>query len=319
MLKNNTRLLLILGALVAVFLLVRFLKSEKNVRTFKSELFTLDTAAIGTMKLYPAAEQGEEISFAKSNNSWTVSKSGITSVMEAGQINAMLEQLLQVKPQRLAARGKNKWKQFQVDDSAGTRVLVTSTTGEAMVDVIVGKTTYKQVQPQGQQQQFRGQQQPQIVGLSYLRNKEDEETYATEGFLQMAFNRPFDSFRDKRIAAINGANVRNITVQTPAGSNSFTKGEAGWMIVDQPIDSASMVSWLSSLASLQGQAIDDAFNPSGNPDYAATFAGDNMDNIRISAYSTGADFRIGSSENEGVWFVSDSSGVWKNLFGGIGE
>jgi hypothetical protein len=316
MLQNNKRLLLILVALVAVFLLVRFFKSEKNVRTFKSELFTLDTAAVTNIKLYPPAEGGAEIVFQKESNGWSVSKGAISSSIEQEQIKSMLAQLLEVKPKRLAGRTLEKWKQFQVDDSAGTRVLVANGSGDAVVDLIVGKTTYRQVQPQGQQPMMR-QQQPQIVGLSYVRNAGEDETYATDGFLQMAFNRAFDAFRDKKILDLSAGNLRNISLNTPSGSLSFAKEGDSWMQNGQPVDSAYMANWISNFSFLNGQSIDDNFSPTGPADFTATYAGDNMNDVRLSAWALGAGFRLESSENEGVYFKSDSAGVWGKVFGGL--
>ena len=200
-----------------------------------------------------------------------------------------------------------------MDDSAGTRVLVSNTSGDEVVDIVVGKTTYRQVQPQGQQQMMR-QQQPQIVGLSYLRNSGEEETYASDGFLQMAFNRPFDSFRDKKILDLSVSNLRNVSLRTPAGSTSLTKEGEVWMQNGQPADSASMGSWLSGLSYLNGDSFDDSFSPSGQPDYTATFSGDNMNDVTLSAWNLGEGFRVASSENEGVYFMSDSSGVWGKVF-----
>jgi hypothetical protein len=313
MLQNNKKLLLILAALVAVFLLVRFLKSGSNERTFKSELFTIDTAAVNSIKIYPPADGKEEIAFQKTSEGWTVSKGNITSSLDVNIVNSMLNELQNTKPKRLAGRTSEKWKQLQVDDSAGTRVLVTNTAGEEVVDIVVGKTTYRQVQPQGQQQMMR-QQQPQIVGLSYLRNSDEEETYASDGFLQMAFNRPFDTYRDKSLLNLSVGSVKSITLSTPAGSSSFSKEGEAWMQDGQPADSAAMASWLSGLSYLNGQAIDDDFSPAGQPDYSATFAGDNMENVTLSAWTLGNSFRVASSENEGVFFVSDSAGVWGKVF-----
>ncbi|MEZ4684959.1 MAG: DUF4340 domain-containing protein [Bacteroidia bacterium] len=316
MLQNNKKLLIILAALVAVFLVIRFFKSEKNVRTFKAELFTLDTAAVSSFKVYPSADGKEEIVFQKTGDAWSVSKGTITSPIDKNQINAMLAQLLEVKPKRLAARSSDKWEQFQVDDSAGTRVVVTNSSGEEVVDIVVGKTTYRQVQPQGQQQMMR-QQQPQIEGLSYLRNSGEEEVYASDGFLQMAFNRPFDSYRNKTLLDLNVGSLRSIRITNAEAATSFSKEGESWLQDGQPTDSATVASWISDLSLLSGQTFDDGFSPSGQPDYTATFSGDNMNDVTLNAWNQGAEFRVGSSENEGVYFVSDSSGVWGKVFGAI--
>ncbi|MFK7972164.1 MAG: DUF4340 domain-containing protein [Bacteroidia bacterium] len=312
MLNNNKRLFLILIALVAILTILQLMRSEKTVRSFKAELFTLDTAAVASFSLFPPAHGGEEIAFTKSANAWTVSSGDVESGIDAANVQAMLGQIMEVKPQRLAGRDQDKWKQFQVDDSAGTRLLVKDAAGNALVDLMVGKTSFRQAR--GQQ---RPGQQPQITGLSYVRNFDEEETYATEGFLGMAFNRDFNAFRDKSFLAVNTNNLRSITMNSPAGNLNYIKSPEGWMLNGAPVDSAQIDSWLLSMASLQGEAIDDGFSPAGSADYQATLVGDNMDNVELQAYSTGSDFRIHSSLNMGIWFVSDSAGIWSKTFGNI--
>ena len=51
MLMDNKKLVLILAVLTGLFLLVRWMKGEKNVRNFDTTLFVLDTSKVNTLKL----------------------------------------------------------------------------------------------------------------------------------------------------------------------------------------------------------------------------------------------------------------------------
>lgn len=315
MLNNNLKLLIALAVLTVLFFLVRWTKSDKNVKTFKSELFVLDTSAVQTMKLYSKAQNHEEIQFVRNTGVWTITKGGISSSMPANQMSSLLQSVATIKPKRLAARSKDKWEQYQVNDSLGTRLVLEDKSGKSLVDLMIGKFSYKQL-PQ-QPGQFN--QQPNISGLTYVRNTADAETYATEGFLSMTFNRDFNSFRDKRIVETTPTNIRSIQFQTPIEGNfSLNKLGNQWTLDGVPADSTKVENYLNGLRYLSGNEIDDNFNASSGINYRLTLAGDNMQSINVTAFPQDTLFKIQSNLNPNTTFSSAANGVFDRLFKGKG-
>lgn len=309
--KKNKQLALILAGLVVLFLLIRLIKGEREVRTFKSQLFVLDTTQVNTIKLYPQVENQEVITFTKDVNNWTVAHGSIQSDIPESRIESLLGALLDIKPQRLAARSEDKWSTYQVDDSLGTRVILEDQEGKKLADLVIGKFSYRQAAPQNN---FSGGQ-PNIQGWTYVRNYDEVETYATDGFLSMSFNRKFDTFRDKSLVKANPDNVKRVSIKWP-GEGTFTlaKMENDWRMGDVIADSSKVAGYINQFRSLSGSEIDDTFQPSGSGDYQCTISGDNMPDVSIEAFRVDSTYRLRSSLNPSAIFVSDSSGVFSKIF-----
>ncbi len=309
--SQNKKLSLILAGLVVLFLIVRWVKADKKVSTFKTQLFVLDTAQVNTIKLYPQVEAQEEIRFGKDINAWNVSKGNIQSTIPKNQVQNLLGSLLTIKPQRMAARSSDKWSTYQVDDSLGTRVVLEDAEGKKLADLVIGKFSYRQVAPQNN---FGGGQNN-IQGWTYVRNYEEEETYATDGFLSMSFNRDFNSFRDRKMVECNPNFVKNIRFQAPNNAG-FTLSKLGddWRMGDVLADSTKVANYLNQLRSLSGTDIDDTANPSGAGDYQWVLSGDNMADISVTAFTSPTGFNLRSSINPNTVFSSDSTGVFSQIF-----
>ncbi len=311
--KKNRQLAAVLAGLIVLFLIVRWVKSDKEVSSFKTQLFVLDTAQVQTIKLYPQTEQQAEIQFNKDIGNWTVSKDGIQSTVPNNRIQNLLSELQRIKPQRLAARTEDKWSTYQVDDSLGTRVVLEDQSGHELVDLVIGKFSYRQL-PQQQQNPMMGGQ-PNIQAWTYVRNYDEVETYTTEGFLSMTFNQGFDSFRDKTLVKTPPGNITNVRIQTPE-SGSFTLQKLGneWRMGDVIADSAKVATYLNQFRTLTGSEVDDRFSAGGTPPYQWTISGDNMADVSITAYPDGGQFKLRSSMNPSTTFTSDSTGVFSKIF-----
>lgn len=309
MFKENKKLLLALVILGTLFFIVRWMKADKNIRNFKTELFTLDTAQVASFSLFSKAENHEEIKFEKGNGSWTVSKNNISSTIPAAQVSGMLNSLLTIKPQRLAARTKEKWAQYEVSDSLGTRLIARNSAGKELVDLTIGKFSYKQPPPQAN---FSGQNN--ISGLTYVRNTKEVETYATEGFLTMTFNRDFNSFRDKGVVKCTPENVKSLSFVSPEGDFTLNKLGDDWMMGEARADSISVVKYVNQLRNITASKIDDLYKATGSGDYQCTISGDNMEEIKVSAYPVNGIFKLRSSQNSNTILESDSTGVFSKLF-----
>jgi len=204
----------------------------------------------------------------------------------------------------LAARKKDKWEKYQVTDSLGTRVILKDKSGKSLGDFIVGKFSYKQ--PPANQPNYGGQNN--ISGYSYVRSSGKPETFATDGFLSMIFNRDFNSFRDKTLLKLNPEYVKGVNIETPNETVRLTSIDNVWIIGSENADSTKVANYFSSLQSLNGTKMDDTYVIEGSPTHTCNIIGDNMSNILIEAYETNGIYKIKSSLNPDMIFESSAEG-----------
>jgi len=306
---DNRILFSVLILLVVVFLVARFLKTGKTEKSFKTELFTLDTADVSTILIYPKAENLEEIRFSRDGINWTVTKGEITSDAGENSVKSLLAQLMEVKPKRLAARSKDKWEEFQLTDSLATRIKVIEKGGKETIDLMIGKFTYQQSNnPYG----GRGN----IMGTTYVRLWDEEEVYAVDGFLSMSINREFSTWRDQRVVNTRKKDVTKLIFTYPADSGFIAiKKDTLWMINDYAVDSLAMDQFLSSLSYTNHSDFADDFKPLLNPDFQLTIEGNNFSPLSIQAFMLPDDqYVINSSLNPKSYFRSDIEGLFSRIF-----
>ncbi len=306
---DNRILLIVLVLLVAVFLVSRFLKTEKTEKSFKTELFTLDTANVTTILIYPKAENLEEIRFLRDGVTWIVEKGEITSDAGENSVKSLLNQLMDVKPKRLAARSKDKWEEYQLTDSLATRIKVIEEEDKEVLDLMIGKFTYQQSpNPYG----GRGN----IEGTTYVRLWDEEEVYAVDGFLSMSINQEFNTWRNQKVINTRKEDVTKLIFSYPADSGFIAfKKDTVWMINESPVDSLSMDQFLSSLSYMNHSDFADDFKPTLNPDFQMTVEGNNFSPVSIQAFMLQEDqYIINSSLNPKSYFRSDSEGLFSKLF-----
>ena len=184
---TNNKLGIIFGALVVLLLIIWVMDSQKGERTFREELVDIDTASVTEILLYPKSYNYKEVRLFKADDQWRVELNDNLNVsVPEAKITALYNQLLDIKPKRLAARDATKFKDFQVDSSA-TRIKVIED-GDETLDLIIGRFSY--------------QQQPRSMS-TFVRLGNDVDIYEVDGFLEMSFNKNADSFRNGDIISSN--------------------------------------------------------------------------------------------------------------------
>lgn len=306
---DNRILLIVLVVLVAVFLVARYLKTGRTEKSFKTELFVLDTADVSSVLIYPKAENFEEIRFSRDGLNWTVTKGDITSTAGVNAVKSLLAQLMEVKPKRLAAKSKEKWEEYQLTDSLATRIKMIGKGGKEILDLLIGKFSYQQSDnPYG----GRGN----VTGTTYVRLAEEEEVYGVDGFLTMTINRDFNSWRDQRVVNTRKGDVTKLIFTYPADSGFVAlKKDTVWMISDYAVDSLSMARFLSSLSTMNHSEFADDFKPLLNPDFQLTIEGNTFSPVSIQAFILPGDqYVINSSINPKSYFRSDFKGLFSKIF-----
>jgi len=312
---NNRTLFIILILLAGIFVVTRFTGVSRKGRTLNTDIINIDTASVTTIHLFPLTAKGEELVFQKKGNSWTVTREDITAPVDKSSFLNALGELLDLKTDQLVARSEDKWPDFHVNDSLGTRLIIKEGR-KTTLDMIIGRFDYKPVQdPYGGYGQNRG------TGITYVRSYDEDEVYAVQGFLAMTFNRNFQSWRDQTITRFTPAQLSKVVFDYPSDSGFIAqKTDAGWMVGGILADSASMASYLNSVSRKRNSNFRDDLKIGSPPDYRVTFEGDNIQPLVVQAYiqPDGATI-LHSSINPESWFEIQREGLFSDLFMSIGH
>jgi hypothetical protein len=309
---DNKKLLSILGVLIIILLLTFILKVPKEKATLKGSLVELDTSDVSKIVIIPKISAGDPFEFVKENNKWTVRQGNIVSKPAEGAIQNILNEILSIKPQSLAAVDKSKWKEFELTDSLATKVKILNIKGKELADVLIGKFSYRQVaNPYG----YSGGDN--IEGTSYVRVNNEKEIYAVEGFLAFSFNGKFSDWRDKTFIRCKTEDIIKITFTFPGDSSYLLiKKDSGWLAGDMLADSINVSNYLNELKYINGQDFKDDFRPASNPEYQMIVEGNNLLSFSVKCFSAEGtdDYILNSSLNPDVCFASKKNGIFSQVF-----
>ena len=314
---NNRVLLIIFGVLAAIFVITRFTTVKRSNQTLRSELVTIDTSRVTGIKLYPRADRDSELIFRKEQDGWTVTGDGVTAAASEQSVRNALTELHDMEAEQLVARSPEKWAQYQVNDSLGTRLVLLE--GEkTLLDLMVGRFTYQPVQ--GGNQMY-GYGQNQGTAYSYVRLSDEEEVYSVEGFLSMSLNQPFSRWRDQTLTRLNTGQLQKIIYDYPADTGFVAERSQGkWMVAGLMADSASMERFVNGLARRTHNTFADDFKAPGEADFTMTLEGENMQTHQVKGYAESDSLMIvESTYNPGAYFRLELSDVRKDLFPSAGR
>jgi hypothetical protein len=297
---NNKILGLIFAILLIVVVLLLLFEGGKNERTFREVLVSIDTTAVTEILIYPKSKEHNEVKLFKEGENWQVTlPSGGTAKVSDQKIREVLNQLLAIKPNRLAARDESKWNELQVD-STGSRVMVYESS-KLVLDIVIGRFSFKQ---------------PRSMN-TFVRLYNDKDVYEVDGFLDMTFNQGANVFRDGTIIKSDFNNWQQIQFTYPADSSfQLSKSGNNWIIDDSVVDSAKTVNYLRRLASLSNNSFVDniTIDPNSNPTYSLNITTTDLQFIEVKEYQDSTSFIIQSSQNPEAWF--DGSNLSKTIFVG---
>jgi hypothetical protein len=307
---NNKILLIVLIILTGLFFVTRTIKQKRSAGNLKTDLIRIDSSLVNTILLYPSAEKGAEIIFSRFGNKWKVAKGDLTADADENNLKNMFSELLVLRPERIVTRNKEKWGDFGVNDSLGTRVIMKEG-NKPVLDLMVGRFDY-----QPGSSGSRGYGGNYGTGFTYIRLYEETDVYIVKGFLAMSFNQAFKNWRNQNFLRTEKNSINLLTFEYPADSGyTAMKSDTLWIVEGITADSASMASYLNSLAQKSNSSFVDSFTPVIGPDYQLTINRINSAPVIIKAYRKGEnEFIMNSSQNPASYFSSPRSGLFSTIF-----
>ena len=310
---NTKTLVILLVIVLAIYFLAGMFENDE--RTFRSDLVSVDTAKITKIVITPQIGGGDEITFTKTGSDWELKSAGKSYKSDKNTIKNILTKLSILRPERVAAIEKSKWKEYEVTDSTSTRVTLYSG-DKAESEIYVGKFSYTQppkVQGMPQQQQGQGKM------STYVRLAGEDEVYVVDGFLKMDIQPKVDAYRDKNLLTAKTEDLTKLSFHYPNNDN-FTLNlvDNKWMINGMEADSTETVKYLNKLKRVSSSTfMDDAKPLSQTPTHSVKIGGNNMIPVEIKAYpimDTVNLFIMTSSRNPDAKFSGGKNKLFDKVF-----
>lgn len=295
---SNLKLLLILGALLAVIAVVKFLDSKKGERNFRSELVSIDTTKVSAVYIYPKSKKGAEVKLFSENGEWKVRlNENKNQKVDDERISGLFKTLTGIKPTRLAARSTDKWQEFEVDTS-GTRVKVNEGDNKTL-DIIIGKMS------------FSGGRNVE----TFVRLEGDDETYAVDGYLEGTFNSGADEWRNKTVIRGNKDDWKKLSFSLADTMRyQLTNQDGTWLLDGMPANQQEVTNYLNAASHMMGSAFADDVDPAtlGTPQYVLEIDDSTGSIARVEAFVSGDKKVIRSAQNTDNLF--NGAGVFERIF-----
>lgn len=300
---NNRTLIIIFLALLALVAIIQLMSNQKGERNFREYLAKVDTTKIDKIEFIHFEK--EPLIFEKSGeNQWHVKQGEKQAAADQSALKSLMKSLSNLKVKKRVAIKEEKWKEYEVNDSLGTRVVIHGD-GEELAEIIVGRFSYKRV----------GQ------GFSMSTNArlpDEPEVYTVEGQLSMMTRRDFNGFRDHTLLSVQPANVQEVRFSYPADSSFvLTRQNNQWMARNAPADSTQVDKFLKKLKNNTAHNFAQKFDPENQPVFKLNIATKNGDNHLVEAYSDDDKYIFRTSQNADAIFREGKNTFEKMFVPGI--
>lgn len=304
--NNRTLLLIFLGGL-AVFFGTKFLRKDHS-SSFDPVISAIDTARVDRINFISATPDHEGFELERSDSGWVAKKGNTRVEASSANIGAVLSQLADLNAERVVTKDAGRYAEYEITDSIATRVIAFD--GERkLIDLWIGGFRFDQAARSAS---------------AFVRKEGKPEVYEVDGFVVMSLKQRFDQYRDKTIVNIDPDDLSKLEWINATGRKETLQKEDGvWHYAGmEAVDSTKMKSYLTTLTNSRGSEFANENPVSGKTAFEKlTLYGNNMvQPIVISAYENNdalKPFLIHSSINPDAVFLSDSMGIYKQVFADI--
>ncbi len=299
---NNRNLLIIFGLLLVVYLATRLFSGQKE-RSFNPDLVQIDTAKVSKIIMNPKKDEFVDVVLErKTTGGWQINKGDFSTEAQESSVEGLLKQVQRIKAKRITAKKKDKWTDFEVNENQGTRVRIFENS-KKVADFMVGGFSFDQASRSG---------------TTFVRPFDDDNVYAVDGFLSMTFGNGFDGFRNKKLFDLNAEEITGFSVSLPGNQYAFLKVGNEWQGPEGIApDSVKIASFLNGLNNARGSAFFNEPTASLNKLGALeiSLADGSSSSVEVFENPDGEKpFILMASANPDANFISDSTGVYKQLF-----
>jgi hypothetical protein len=237
---NNKTLSIVFVGLLAVVLIVFSVGGDMKDRSFKGKLVDVPKEKINKITINLPAK--ESFTLVKNDDQWNVQQKDKTYPANGNMVDRTLNKMKQLKVNQIVATSEDKWEDYKVTDSLGTKVIINA--GGDKEELTFGKLNFNR--------RTRS-------ATTYLREGENTNVYGVSGMLKMSLSRGADSFYDKQMIDIKQPqNISKITYNYRNGkSKTLKKKNGGWRFNQTKVDSAAVASYLRSISNLRGSGFAD--------------------------------------------------------------
>ncbi len=298
--KNNRVLLIVFVVLLVAAGANQLIKSSKGERSFRKDIVEMQANDIKKITIFPKNSGNRDVEVYKVDTVWKLKFDGKLFAADQEMIKGIVDELANMKPDRLVANKSNLWKDYDITDSLGVKVIVYSDKNKK-TELTLGRFAYNQ-----------DTRKP----TTFVRVNNEKEVYAVEGYLSMTFNREINSLRDKNIFRGNQNDLTRISFSYPADSSyTLTKEGNKWLLDGAAVDSTRMAGYLNSVSYLVGTDFRDDFIPASVPEsYKVVLNGVNMKPVEIRAFMDAKGVILNSSENSTSYLSGDKPAISKMIF-----
>jgi len=299
--NNLKKISLILGILLVGLVALKTKDYIKGDRSFNKFIVKIDTSEVTEIKI-GLRKSAEVLELVKEKDLWMLLNDGKRVQADNETIDELLSQLTELKPKRVAATTKDKWAEYEVTDSLGTKI--TAMKGKKEVArLVLGKFSY--VPGKGQ----NPYQQPNYIMTSYIRKSNDNEVFAVDGYLSMMFNRPAEAFRENSVLVGKPESWKKISYRYAADSAFTLENQDGkWMVNSMLADSALVQGYFAKIRMLTSQSFDNQTVIEANqlPDFTVSVEQTEGATIEVKAYTNHLGEQVfTSSQNKGTVFKAE--------------
>lgn len=307
---NNRKLSLVFVILLLGVWGISKIFSKGDAQSFQTDLISIDTALVTIIKIDPKGEEETEMTLQRNTTSrWLATKGTVTATANIGIINSFLNRIQLIQTEKVAAKEKEKWSDYEVDELNGTRIKI-YTGSQLLEDFIVGGFNLNQETNQG---------------LSFVRISGGDEVYAIDGFLRKSLGQGFNAYRNKRVVKTIKEDITALSLTKEDGAVlSFIKKNNQWRNDSLLIDSVAISNYLSGIQNVMGSTFVDDIDPTtySLPKYRTlVITNSNISQpISITCYRDEAKmppYIIQSSQNMESYFSSEESDLFQKIFGAL--
>ncbi len=298
--KNKYLLILFVVLLIVYAGITLF--GDKKESSFNDKIADFDVEDVDLIKISPKEKSTKEFSLQKNDNNWIAVDNDKSYVADNSMVENALNSLKNMKIKNIITKNPDKFEKYELEDGKCKEIQVFSNK-KKLVDLLIGK--------------FKFDQQTRTAS-SYVRLAGENKVYSTDGFSSINISDNISTYRNKNLVSFNPDNLTEIKYFHDNTTDELTKQGKDWTHGNIVVDSTKIAGFLTSLSNIKGSKFVNLNNNWHRPEsYDSLVLYMQDKDISIVAYpdsTISSGFIIHGSENEGAFFDSDSTGLFKRIF-----